>query len=113
MNGARHVFHTRHDFTPEFAWAAFQLLAGVGSAGIDTSGLYDIAKATASPLTKRTDLSKLLAAMDEVGLTERKREHVTLSAAGESLAKSLGCYREGFCVAVHCLYSWTWLWGRV
>lgn len=111
MNGARHVFHTRHDFTPEFAWAAFQLLTGIGSAGIDTSDLYDIAKATASPLTKRTDLGKLLAAMDEVGLTERKREHVTLSPAGESLARSLGCYREGFCVAVHCLYSWTWLWG--
>jgi len=110
MDVVRHVFHTRHDFTPEFAWAAFQLLAGIGSAGIVTSDLYDIAKATASPLTKRTDLSKLLAAMDEVGLTERRREHVTLSAAGENLAIGLGRYREGFCVAVHCLYSWMWLW---
>lgn len=107
---ARHVFHTRHDFTPEFAWAAFQLLAGIGPAGVAPSDLYNIAKATASPLTKRSDLSKLLAAMDEVGLTQRGREHVSLSAAGESLAGSLGRYREGFYVAVHCLYSWTWLW---
>ena len=112
MNVDRHVFHTRHDFTPEFAWAAFQLLAGIGSTGIGKSDLYTIAKATASPLSKRTDLSKLLAAMDEIGLTERRREHVALSAAGESLARSLGRYREGFCVAVHCLYSWTWLWRR-
>ncbi|MCA1567582.1 MAG: hypothetical protein LC803_18420 [Acidobacteria bacterium] len=106
----RHVFHTRHDFTPEFAWAAFQLLAGIGPAGIAPSDLYNIAKATASPLTKRSDLSKLLAAMDEVGLTERGREHVSLTVAGECLAKSLGRYREGFYVAVHCLYSWMWLW---
>jgi len=106
----RHVFHTRHDFTPEFAWAAFQLLDGIGSAGLATSDLHNIAKFTASPLTKRADLSKLLAAMEEIGLTKRRREHVALSAAGESLAKSLGRYREGFCAAVHCLYSWTWLW---
>lgn len=110
MTAPRHVFHTRHDFTPEFAWAAFQLLESIGTSGVATSDLYTIAKATASPLTKRSDLSKLMAAMDEVGLTERSREHVTLSPAGESLAKSLGRYREGFCVAVHCLYSWTWLW---
>lgn len=107
---AHHVFHTRHDFTPEFAWAAFQLLAGIGTTGIAPSDLYNIARATASPLTKRADLSKLLAAMDEVGLTQRGREHVSLSAAGDSLAVSLGRYREGFYVAVHCLYSWTWLW---
>jgi hypothetical protein len=110
MTAPRHVFHTRHDFTPEFAWAAFQLLSGIGPAGVDTADLYSIAKATASPLTKRGDLTKLLAAMDEVGLTDRKREHVKLSQAGESLANSLGRYREGFCVAVHCLYSWTWPW---
>ncbi len=106
----RHVFHTRHDFTPEFAWAAFQLLDGIGPDGVATSDLYTVAKVIASPLTKRADLSKLLAAMDEIGLTVRRREHVALSPAGESLARSLGRYREGFCVAVHCLYCWTWLW---
>lgn len=110
IDSRRHVFHTRHDFTPEFAWAAFQLLEGIGPAGVTNSDLYNVAKVTASPLTKRMDLSKLLAAMDGVGLIERKREHIALSPAGKSLARSLGRYREGFCVAVHCLYSWTWLW---
>lgn len=111
MAVTQHVFHTRHDFTPEFAWAAFQLLAGIGPSGVATSQLYAIAKTTASPLAKRVDLSKLLATMDELGLTERRLEHVKLSPAGASLAGSLGQYREGFCVAVHCLYSWIWLWG--
>lgn len=111
MNTHRHVFHTRHDFTPEFAWAAFQLLAAIGPAGVAASELYTIAKATASPLAKRSDLNKLLAAMDEVGLTERMRGHVALSTAGDNLAKGIGRYREGFYVAVHCLYSWTWLWS--
>ncbi len=110
-NSPRHVFHTRHDFTPEFAWAAFQLLDGIGSDDITISDLYDIANATVSPLTKRADLSKLLASMDEVGLTERKRDRVALSVAGKRLTKSLGRYKDGFYAAVHCLYSWAWLWN--
>lgn len=110
-DNSRHVFHTRHDFTPELAWAAFQLLDGIGADDMAISDLYNIARATASPLTRRADLSKLLAAMVEVGLMERRRDHITLSVAGKSLAKSLGRYREGFCIAVHCLYSWAWLWN--
>ena len=110
MTSPRHVFHTRHDFTPEFAWAAFQLLAGIDRTGIDTSELYAIAKATASPLIKRSDLSKLFAAMEQIGLTERTHEQISLSVAGQNLAKGLGRYRMGFNVVVHCLYSWTWLW---
>jgi hypothetical protein len=110
MAVVRHVFHTRHDFTPEFAWAAFQLLAGIGAAGLEMPELYAVAEGTASPLIKRADFSKLLGAMDQLGLTERTYEHVSLSSAGETLAKSLGRYQAGFNVAIHCLYSWTWLW---
>ena len=110
MASPRHVFHTRHDFTPEFAWAAFQLLAGIDRSAIDINELYAIAKATASPLIKRSDLSKLFAAMEQIGLTERAYQQVSLSVAGQSLAKGLGRYRMGFTVAIHCLYSWTWLW---
>src|SRR5262249_20987024 len=110
MASPRHVFHTRHDFTPEFAWAAFQLLAGIDRSAIDTNELYAIAKATASPLIKRSDLSKLFAAMEQIGLTERAYQQVSLSVAGQSLAKGLGRYRMGFTAAIHCLYSWTWVW---
>jgi len=110
MASPRHVFHTRHDFTPEFAWAAFQLLAGIESSGIETGELYAMAKATASPLVKRSDLSKLFTAMEQIGLIERTYEQVSLSVAGQSLARGLGRYRMGFNVAIHCLYSWTWLW---
>jgi hypothetical protein len=107
---ASHVFHTKHDFKPELAWAAFQLLAQIGTDGIKPTDLHAIAKAIGSPLTQRSDLNKLLAGMQDVGLTERSREEVFLSQAGKVLAKGLGRYEEGFRAAVHCLYAWKWLW---
>jgi hypothetical protein len=109
---SRHVFHTRHDFTPEFAWAAFQLLAEFGDEGLSPTDLHDISKATASPLSKRADLNKVLAGMEDVGLIERGREHVALSPTGKRIAASVGRYKEGFHTAVHCLYFWTWQWKR-
>ncbi len=40
-----HTFHTRHDFTPEFGWAAFQLLAELGQEGTTPAGLETAARA--------------------------------------------------------------------
>ena len=110
MSIQNHVFHTKHDFTPELGWAAFQLLAEIGTGGMKPADLHAIAKAIASPLTKRSALNKLLAAMLEVGLVERTREEVRLSRAGEALAAGIGRYETGFCIAVHCLYAWKWMW---
>jgi len=83
-----------------------------GSSGISPSDLQAVAKAIASPLTKRSDLNKLLSAMQDVGLTARNQKTVCLSDTGMALAKGLGRYEEGFRAAVHCVYSWKWIWDR-
>ena len=37
-----HTFHTRHDFTPDLGWAAFQLLAAFGTEGVEVDGIEDV-----------------------------------------------------------------------
>ena len=110
MKSQPHVFHTKHDFKPALAWAAFQLLAEIDSDIISPANLHHIAKAVGSPLTQRSDLTKLLASMQDVALIVRTQDGVALSEAGKMLAKGLGCYEVGFRAAVHCLYTWKWIW---
>lgn len=113
MKSQNHVFHTKHDFKPSLGWAAFQLLAEINSDNILDANLYNIAKAVGSPLTQRSDLTKLLASMQDVGLIVRNQGGVALSEAGKMLAKGLGCYEVGFRAAVHCLYTWKWIWEGI
>ncbi len=110
MKAHHHVFHTRHDFKPDLGWAAFQLLSEIPSHGISSSNLHDISKMVGSPLAQLSSLTKLLASMKDIGLTETAREGIVLSKAGRALAKGLGCYEIGFRAAVHCLYAWRWVW---
>ena len=112
MKSQNHVFHTKHDFKPELGWATFQLLSEIDSKGISPTGLYFIAKTIGSPLTKRSGLSKILTSMQDVGLIEKMQSRITLSKAGKALAEGLGGYEVGFYTAVHCLYSWKWIWDR-
>lgn len=105
-----HTFHTKHDFTPEFAWAAFQLLFELSEVTISPEELYDIAKATASPIAKRADLNKILAGLNDVGLIYRDRHTISLSETGRILGKGIGHYQQGFFAAVHCIYTWKWFW---
>ena len=51
-----HTFHTRHDFTPELGWAAFQLLAEIGCEGVTVEGMEEGARTLASPMARRSDL---------------------------------------------------------
>jgi hypothetical protein len=106
-----HTFHTRHDFTPELGWAAFQLLAELGGEGTTPNGLEAAARVLASPLARRADLRKLLLSLEELGLVRRDGDRLTLSGAGRALAGSAGRYEAGFNAGVHCLYYWRWLWG--
>lgn len=110
MKSPRHVFHTRHDFKPNLGWEAFQLLSEIPSNGISASNLHTISKALGSPLGRLSNLTKLLASMQDVGLIEKTREGIALSKAGRSLAKGIGSYETGFHTAVHCLYAWKWIW---
>ena len=110
MQSHNHVFHTKHDFKPELGWAAFQLLAEIGSEEILPTDLHAIAKAIGSPLAKRSNLTKLFASMQDVGLIEKRQEGITLSKAGRFLAQGIGSYEIGFRSAVHCLYAWKWIW---
>ena len=112
MEHAEHTFHTRHDFTPELGWAAFQLLAEFGAEGTTVEGLEQAARTLASPMARRSDLRKLLRSMDEIGLLGRSADRLRLSAAGQALAASAGRYEPGFCAGIHCLYAWDWLWRR-
>jgi hypothetical protein len=113
MTLENHVFHTKHDFTPKFAWAAFQLLAELDQDRVSPTDLYEVAQLTASPLAKRADLNKLLGALQEVGLIERAHGTITLSEAGQALAVSLGRYEQSFYAALHGIYAWKWIWeGR-
>jgi hypothetical protein len=105
-----HTFHTRHDFTPELGWAAFQLLAELGEAGTTAAGLEQAAQTLASPLARRLELRKLLLSMEELALVDREGDRLALSDAGRSLAASAGRYEPGFSAGVHCLYAWGWLW---
>ncbi len=110
MKSLRHVFHTRHDFKPGLGWEAFQLLSEVSPSGISASSLHTISKAIGSPLGRLSNLTKLLASMQDVGLIEKTREGIALSKAGRSLAKGIGSSETGFHTAVHCLYAWKWIW---
>jgi hypothetical protein len=105
-----HTFHTRHDFTPELGWAAFQLLAELGAEGTTPGGLEAAARVLASPLTRRADLRKLLLSLEELRLIRREGDRLALSTAGRALAGSAGRYEAGFNAGVHCLYAWRWLW---
>src|SRR3712207_1813854 len=98
-----HTFHTRHDFTPELGWAAFQLLAELDAEGITPEGLEAAARVLASPLARRADLRKLLLSLEELGLVRRDGDRLTLSGAGRALAASAGRYEAGFNAGVHCL----------
>jgi len=110
MYTSRHIFHTKHDFTPELAWNTFQLLADLGGSNISIDELQQIAHLTASPLSKRSEPNKLLASMEELGIIERQQNILSLTEAGMSLRRGIGGYEAGFRAAVHCLYSWQWLW---
>src|SRR5689334_8737376 len=110
MTSTQHIFHTKHDFTPELGWAAFQLLSEVGSEGILLADLSTAANALASPLRRRSDLHKLLATMEGLDLVERKDERLLLSQMGSALASGIGQYEEGFRAAIHCIYFWKWIW---
>lgn len=107
-----HTFHTRHDFTPELGWAAFQLLAEIGCEGVTGEGLEEAARTLASPMARRSDLRKLLRSMDELGLVCRSEDKLCLSIAGRALADSAGRYEPGFFAGIHCLYAWGWHWGE-
>ncbi|MBA4064861.1 MAG: hypothetical protein C0501_14335 [Isosphaera sp.] len=106
-----HTFHTRHDFTPDLGWAAFQLLAAFGTEGVEVDRIEKAAQVLASPLAKRADLRKLLRSMEEIGLVRIAGNKLALSGAGIALSGSAGRYPQGFFAGVHCLYSWTWLWS--
>ena len=110
MKSPHHIFHTRHDFKPDLGWEAFQLLSEIPPNGISPSNLHTISKAVGSPLARLSNLTKLLASMQDVGLIEKTREGIALSKAGKSLSKGIGCYEIGFHAAVHCLYAWKWIW---
>jgi hypothetical protein len=104
------VFHTRHDFTPALGWAAFNLLAGAESQRLTASELKAAADATGSPLSRRSDLNKLLRAMEELHLLSRDPgARIHLTDLARSLSKGIGKFEEGFCSAIHCIYFWTWI----
>lgn len=105
-----HVFHTKHDFSPELGWAAFQLLAAMGD-GVTEPDLSEVAHLVASPLTVRSNLTKLLGGLYDVGLTERNGEKTTLSSVACALINGHGIHADAFYKTVHCLYAWRWLWS--
>ena len=107
---APHTFHTRHDFTPELGWAAFQLVHELGRAGLAEGGLAEAARATTSPLARRSDLTKVLASLEERGVIARMGKAIVLTELGHALATGVGAYETGFRAAIHCLYVWQWLW---
>lgn len=111
MTSSQHVFHTKHDFAPEHAWTAFQLLLVMEGESCSLKELHTIAGLIASPLAKRADLNKLAAALHELDLIERERSEIKLSACGHALANGIGKYELGFYAGVHCLYFWRWLWS--
>jgi hypothetical protein len=108
---ATHTFHTRHDFTSELGWAAFQLVHELGRAGFPEGGLEEAARATTSPLARRLDLTKILASLEDLGIIGRTGKAIVLTGLGQALAASGGAYETGFCAAIHCLYFWQWLWA--
>jgi len=110
MASPAHVFHTKHDFTPALGWAAFQLLASADQQGMTRRELGEAARLAASPLARRSEPTKILTVLDDLGLLHRHGEYVRLSVAGQALAQGLGSYETGFRAAVHCLYCWKWLW---
>jgi len=107
---AAHTFHTRHDFTPELGWAAFQLVYEMGRAGAASGTLESAARAATSPLARLSDLTKVLASLEDLGLLTREGKAVALTDFGQALAVGVGAYETGFRAAVHCVYAWKWLW---
>lgn len=112
MTRLAHQFHTRHDFTPTLAWSAFQLLAGIEPEGVTTPTLADLARRTCSPLGARSDPSKVLASLADLGLAEAHDGGVRLTPLGRALAEGTGRTAVGFRTAIHALYAWSSLWER-
>lgn len=112
MKSSDHVFHTKHDFTPDIAWAAFQILAQFPAEGVSVRELGEISRAIASPLARRSELGKPLAPFFSLGLLQHNGESVMLSECGLALARGLGRLEQGFYSAIHCLYAWNWIWAR-
>jgi len=110
-HAAGHVFHTRHDFTPELGWSAFQLLAGATD-GLSRERFEALARATGAAVARRADAGKILAGLGDVGLAEAGGGCYRLTEAGRALARGAGRFEPGFRAAVHCLYAWTWCRGR-
>lgn len=110
MATKQHVFHTKHDFSPDLGWGAFDLLTQIGEEGISVLNIHSIAQLIASPLAKRSDLNKLITALQDIGLAQRVREKITLSDAGIALSRGVGKYKQGFNAAIHTIYFWKWLW---
>jgi hypothetical protein len=104
------VFHTKHDFTPELGWAAFQLIGGLGRVDVSRGDLEQAARAATSPRARRSDTAKILGALQELDLIERDGKQVTLSECGRALLSGVGSFEAGFRAAVHCVYAWKWLW---
>jgi hypothetical protein len=105
----KHTFHTRHDFTPDLGWAAFQLIGEFPDEGATVEQLALAASVLASPLARRADLGKLFATIEELRLIERIGERLRLAPVGQALRMSEGRYEAGFIAGVHCLYAWNWV----
>src|SRR5688500_10658287 len=112
MKECRHVFHTKHDFTPEFAWSVFQLLAHLPIDGVTIVELAEIANSIASPLARRSELHKPLAAFYELGILRNDGTKISLTACGSAISEGLGRLEQGFYVAIHCIYAWKWVWDN-
>src|SRR4051812_10756853 len=97
---AMQTFHTRHDFTPELGWAAFQLVHELGRAGFSEGGLEEAARATTSPLARRLDLTKILASLEDLAIIGRTGKMIVLTGLGQALAAGGGTYETGFCAAI-------------
>jgi hypothetical protein len=110
LSADHHLFHTRHDFSPEIAWETFQLLpAAENSVGsVEPKLLLDAAEAVASPLRRRRNIGKVLASFCDVGLLERGRGNFVPTALAEALRTSSARWSPGFFAAVHGLYACSW-----
>src|SRR4051812_17501402 len=104
MKERNHVFHTKHDFTPEFAWSVFQLLAHLPTYAVSVDDLMEIAKALGSPLARRSELHKPLSAFYELGILRNDGGKISLTACGSAISEGIGRLEQGFFAAIHCIY---------
>lgn len=100
-----HSSHIRYDFTPELGRVAFQIVCGISWESAPSVTLKDIAQAMTSLLARRSNLSKLLTSLNDLGLLVPDGKGVVLTEFGHPPGAGIIAYENVYWATNHYIYA--------